>query len=513
MEEKQRKFVCKYCFKRYPCGKSLGGHIRTHMSEQRTHNAAAIAVAAVAADARVFKLDGVRNKRDSETVGGADGNNSYGLRENPRKTMRFVHSHHHQHRRHDDHAAAAATTVAVEHEMIRFCKECGKGFPSSKALCGHMASHSEKEKKINRFDQVMEDSQSDDDDDDDTDDDGCAVAATMNLRKSKRRIRFKSLTLSNQNLNQIQNQPSSCSVNGSSSMSEMEHEQQEVAMCLMLLSRDFFSHKDRFVSESSDNNSSVVLETKPYISDKKIVIRNGNKFVSSNDHHEAAEKKLKLKSVGIGVSNKSDSKDFRYASKIKIVDSKVSNFEFKRPKDEEDKSGFVDCKSKYNVTTTTVVKKSGMNKDLDHDSRKNSNYEGFSFNNNNNKNEEIHEDVRNGLKYEFYGSEKDNDSSYVSTTDEESDEENSSESDSFTAAKSHNSKKKPSNKAKKKLKSKKSKEYECPICYKIFRSGQALGGHKRSHFVGGSEENTTFVIKQNAGPCLIDLNLPAPVDE
>lgn len=508
MEEKQRKFVCKYCFKRYPCGKSLGGHIRTHMSEQRTHNAAAAAVAAAVADARVFKVDhAVRNKRDSscsEGVG-ADGNNSYGLRENPRKTMRFVHSNHHRDRRHD----AAAAAADMEHEMIKFCKECGKGFPSSKALCGHMASHSEKEKKINRFDQVMEDSQSDDDDTDDA----CAVAETMNLRKSKRRIRFKSLTLSNQNQNQIQNQPSSCSVDGSSSMSEMEQEQQqEVAMCLMLLSRDFFSHKGRFVSESSDNNNSVVLETKSYISDKKIVIRNCNKFVSSNDdHHEAAEKKLK--SVGIGVSNKSDSRDFRYASKIKIIDSKASNFEFKRPKVEEDKSGFVDCKSKYNVTTTGFKKPGMMNKDLDHDSRKKSNYEGFGFNNGN-KNEEINEDVRSGLKYEFYGSEKDDDSSYVSTTDEESDEEISSESDSFLAAKSHNSKKKSSNKAKKKLKSKKSKEYECPICYKIFRSGQALGGHKRSHFVGGSEENTTFVIKQNAAaPCLIDLNLPAPVDE
>ncbi|CAI8617609.1 unnamed protein product [Vicia faba] len=132
----------------------------------------------------------VRNKRDlscSET--GADGNTSYGLRENPRKTMRFVHSNQHQHRerRHDD----AAANADMEHEMIRFCKECGKGFPSLKALCGHMASHSEKEKKINRFDQVMEDSQSDDDTDDD-------AATTMNLRKSKRRIRFKSLTLSNQ---------------------------------------------------------------------------------------------------------------------------------------------------------------------------------------------------------------------------------------------------------------------------------------------------------------------------
>ncbi|KAF7827991.1 zinc finger protein ZAT4-like [Senna tora] len=62
----------------------------------------------------------------------------------------------------------------------------------------------------------------------------------------------------------------------------------------------------------------------------------------------------------------------------------------------------------------------------------------------------------------------------------------------------------------------------------IFKSGQALGGHKRSHFVGGGEDHnnnsTTLILKQDSPPhpspspshgvpCLIDLNLPAPVDE
>jgi len=487
MEEKHRKFVCKYCFKRFPCGKSLGGHIRTHMTEER-NNAAAIGDAEHVAAA---------------AAAGDAGNLIYGLRENPKKTMRFVHSHHH-------HAAAVAATTLEQNEMIKFCKECGKGFPSLKALCGHMASHSEKEKTINKA-MMEEDTQSDDTDD------VCVAATTMNLRKSKRRVRFKSLTLSN-------HQPSSSSVNGgSSSVSEMEQEQQEeVARCLMLLSRDFFGHKGRFVSESSDNNNEIVLETK-----SKIVIRNGNKFVANNAR-EFVEKKKKLKMVGIGVSNNSDSRDFRYGSKkIKFVDSSVSSYEFKRPKVEADKSGFEDCRGKYNNNVTTMFKKSGMmNKDLDHDtnfdSRKKANSEGFSFSN---KNEEIYENGSKSLKYEFYGYEKDNDISYDSVTDVESDEENSSESDSFPAAKSHtskavNRKKLSSIKGKKKkLKSKKSKEYECPICYKIFRSGQALGGHKRSHFVGGSEENT-FVIKQAAAaaaavavPCLIDLNLPAPVDE
>ncbi|AES89989.1 C2H2-type zinc finger protein [Medicago truncatula] len=450
MEEKHRKFVCKYCFKRFPCGKSLGGHIRTHMTEER-NNAAAIAAAG--GDAAEHVAAGV----------GDGGNLIYGLRENPKKTMRFVHSHHHHY---NHHAATAAATTLEQNEMIKFCKECGKGFPSLKALCGHMASHSEKEKKINKA-MMEEDTQSDDTDDDD--DDVCVAATTMNLRKSKRRIRFKSITLSNQ-------QPSSSSVNGgSSSVSEMEQEQQE---------------EGRFVSESSDNNNEIVLETK-----SKIVIRNGNKFVANHAREFVAEKKKKLKMVGIGVSNNSDLRDFRYGSKkIKFVDSSVPNYEFKRPKVEADKSGFDDCRSKYNNNVTTIFKKSGMmNKDLDHDTK-------------------------------FDSRKKDNDISYDSTTDVESDEENSSESDSFPAAKSHNSKavnrKKLSSsnkgKKKKKLKSKKSKEYECPICYKIFRSGQALGGHKRSHFVGGSEENT-FVIKQAAAavavPCLIDLNLPAPVDE
>jgi len=486
MEEKPRKFVCKYCFKRFPCGKSLGGHIRTHMTEER-NNAAAIAAAAG---------DAAAGDAEHVAAGGAgDGGNllNYGLRENPKKTMRFVHSHHYHH-----HAAAAAATTLEQNELIKFCKECGKGFPSLKALCGHMASHSEKEKKINKA-TMEEDTQSDDTDDDDV----CVAATTMNLRKSKRRIRFKSITLSNQ-------QPSSSSVNGSSSVSEMEQEQQEeVARCLMLLSRDFFGRKGRFVSESYDNNNEIVLETK-----SKIVIRNGNKFVANNAREFVAEKK-KVKMVGIGVSNNPDSRDFRYGSKkIKFVGSSVSNsnYEFKRPKVEGDNN------------VTTMFKKSGMmNKDLDHDtkfdSRKKTNSEGFSFSN---KDEEIYENGSKSLKYEFFGYEKDIGNSYDSITDVESDEE-SSESDSFPAAKSHaskavNRKKLSSNKGKKKkLNSKKSKEYECPICYKIFRSGQALGGHKRSHFVGGSEENT-FVIKQAAAaaaavPCLIDLNLPAPVDE
>ncbi|KAM7531109.1 hypothetical protein LguiB_034519 [Lonicera macranthoides] len=58
--------------------------------------------------------------------------------------------------------------------------------------------------------------------------------------------------------------------------------------------------------------------------------------------------------------------------------------------------------------------------------------------------------------------------------------------------------------------------HECPFCDRVFGSGQALGGHKRSHFwplglsrVAGSGSKKT----DGFGYGLIDLNLPAPVED
>ncbi|KAJ0247571.1 C2H2-like zinc finger protein [Hirschfeldia incana] len=50
--------------------------------------------------------------------------------------------------------------------------------------------------------------------------------------------------------------------------------------------------------------------------------------------------------------------------------------------------------------------------------------------------------------------------------------------------------------------------HECPICFRVFKSGPALGGHKRSHFLGNLEHK----IKHKAAApdnMQIDLNLPA----
>ncbi|ESQ36833.1 hypothetical protein EUTSA_v10009894mg [Eutrema salsugineum] len=62
---------------------------------------------------------------------------------------------------------------------------------------------------------------------------------------------------------------------------------------------------------------------------------------------------------------------------------------------------------------------------------------------------------------------------------------------------------------KKKKKKKRSSGHECPICLKVCSSGQALGGHKRSHATGS--ENNSLVKRGIIN--LIDLNLPAPSED
>ncbi|KAG0488615.1 hypothetical protein HPP92_007426 [Vanilla planifolia] len=64
-----------------------------------------------------------------------------------------------------------------------------------------------------------------------------------------------------------------------------------------------------------------------------------------------------------------------------------------------------------------------------------------------------------------------------------------------------------------------SKLHECSVCHRQFASGQALGGHKRCHWLTSSstaEQATSMVPKLHGMPEVgsntLDLNLPAPVD-
>ncbi|XP_039063775.1 zinc finger protein ZAT4-like [Hibiscus syriacus] len=57
------------------------------------------------------------------------------------------------------------------------------------------------------------------------------------------------------------------------------------------------------------------------------------------------------------------------------------------------------------------------------------------------------------------------------------------------------------------------KIHECPVCFRVFSSGQALGGHKRSHVINGQAATTLVKISRKLKDSFIDLNLPAPTDE
>ena len=79
----------------------------------------------------------------------------------------------------------------------------------------------------------------------------------------------------------------------------------------------------------------------------------------------------------------------------------------------------------------------------------------------------------------------------------------------------------------------KSKVHECSICHRVFSSGQALGGHKRCHWITSNSADTSslakyhqfqdhmeqiqqrpkFIDKSEPLYFKLDLNLPAPVDD
>ncbi|CAL5030658.1 unnamed protein product [Urochloa decumbens] len=58
--------------------------------------------------------------------------------------------------------------------------------------------------------------------------------------------------------------------------------------------------------------------------------------------------------------------------------------------------------------------------------------------------------------------------------------------------------------------SKAAQPHECPHCSRVFPSGQALGGHRRSHLCSAAADPPSVATKSVG---FIDLNLPAPSDD
>ncbi|KAL2559441.1 C2H2-like zinc finger protein [Forsythia ovata] len=526
--DQELRFVCKLCNKRYPCGKSLGGHMRSHVIGNSAESEEKV-------EANMKKMmflngGGKNFMKESKVVEFGNGQSSYGLRENPKKTWRAVDS-----------------TFPLPPEKV--CKQCGKGFQSMKALCGHMACHSERERGLkgdhswtSENPKMVMDSHSD-------------------TEVEDRRLRTRSAK-SKRYENVVVKSSSFSLANGSSSISEVnEQEQEDIALCLMMLSRDSLNKGGvNSVVESSDNNS-VVLETKSSSIDMKICRKLCLDYVNNQDEtphmKKIGDRKSKAIALDDDIAQMENSDSGYFLDECAKVDSDVSVDGFYRNSSfNESKKLSMSAGVRGEESATQFRKnlygveryKTELGKDLTKEngygmtsnstrmeSRKRKNIsEGRRMENGSS---EVRNKAQTRSKYECLNCKKTFNSyqalgghrpchkkSNVRSESQYETGENSLDDnahDSRTARKHGESvgNKKPvaknsSNGEDKKVKPMKNKVHVCPFCHKVYKNGQALGGHKRSHFIGGHWENNsrTREIKPEL-PNLLDLNLPAPEED
>ncbi|XP_048137632.1 zinc finger protein ZAT4-like [Rhodamnia argentea] len=491
------KHVCKLCSKSFPCGRSLGGHMRSH----QTNNGPA------ETDEKQLSLNTKKLSSSISSTGAlppADSNNGggYGLRENPKRTWRL----------------SDLSKDTSLHEKL--CRECGQRFRSWNALFGHMKLHSEKERVP---DSSLEDRDSRTSDDwklvMDSESDG-EVVVMNRRRRSERRKRYVNATAATSS--------SLSFANAVSCVSEIEQEQEEVAMCLMMLSRDVVGRNRGaldYVAESSDNRSRA--DVKNPSSDPKKVVKlekvKENNFESGSlgcgELHRPDQSKTEISSSGKHSGNRSrvDNSNGIHKSKAAGLD----RIQKKSCKSEKSKrklfseSGDPELRVKSLKKLTDGFPESGKRLDCS----EKSNFECTICN-------KIFQ------SYQALGGHK----ASHNKTKENSASRKESSANSVAAEVSPAPVGNSIDKFMKSCKIEKGsvggtthlsgqkvedpnelnkykKRHECPICLKVFPSGQALGGHKRSHLLATNSRPLDIPkpIREIHG--FLDLNLPAPAED
>ncbi|XP_027338411.1 uncharacterized protein LOC113852386 [Abrus precatorius] len=531
MEEDQEvKHVCKFCSKSFPCGRSLGGHMRSHVTNASTENEEKVSAPTIR------KLSSF-NSNGGDTCEAGVNNGGYGLRENPKKTWRFTDS---------------SEDTAV---LDKFCKECGKGFHSWKALFGHMKCHSDRE-RVTQNNTFLDDQDSWTNNNNngshkmvlelESQSENEASAPNRRRRSKRRRTRYMD--------------PSTSSI---SFVSEAEQEQEEVAMSLMMLSRDLSPWCGlNSVAESSGNNSmhfelegpSLVpkVEGKRVISSgsemaKKVTKPRDMKWEFGNSAASNLNSKGKKSSEllatecpenGFGVNKTKDiGNEFIRNGKDKKPELELdSQFEFEDNGTEFSNSKYTSIKAKLlDSEMKSSSLKSWANKTSEAEFSKSSHKRGKFECTTCNKifqsyqalggHRASHKKIKGCFASKNASSENSTeleaDLSPDPTTESKlmknnntiDNNENVEEHEMVTTIGFDNEEDTVRG-------SKKSKGHECPICLKVFPSGQALGGHKRSHLAGGSESTrncqSQTIVLEEATPEIrdfFDLNLPASTEE
>ncbi|KAJ0816531.1 putative transcription factor C2H2 family [Helianthus annuus] len=369
---------------------------------------------------------------------------SYGLRENPKKSWR----------------ASSSSTATLPFENAKICKQCGKGFKSLKALCGHMAFHSEKDRGLKGYDDDSWTSESDSDTDENELQDPVCVTRSESKRYKKVVTIPTSLSLTNTNsTNSNYNY-------GSSSVSEIdEFEQEDVAMWLMMLSKD------------SSNWGGV------------------NSVVESSDN-TSGELEAKLSSVEMKKSR----------NQWNLAKNDVDSFAFENSNSGSCRNGIKKVESR-NCRDLSYEEKQEIRRNL---------FREFGYDSSLNKRISSCRDddsYKKRNKYECVNCNR----TFSSFQGLGGHRPCHKKNNAFIAGGNRSDAKYARNQKTKLERPKKNKGHECPICFRMFKSGQALGGHKRSHFISGSEDRTDHVaaIEQVEATYtdMIDLNLPAPEED